>query len=142
MPVFTLVKGSIRDLAKSSFMPIPDPNKVAKRDQLSEAWVAKVREEEKEAHKIKQMIRAKKQKETQRLKEERQMNLLASPIKSCRARPSTGFRSDRSTEFSGSGSGGYSSSRPGTCNSFSPAALTQNSRPNYPTAGTIWITDV
>lgn len=136
MPIFTVAKGSIRDRAQSSFMPVPDPNKVSKRDLYNEERLAKVREEEKEAIKTKKILQEKRLKETQRQREERQMNLLTSPIKSCRSRPSTGFLSHRSPQSSGGGS------RPGTCNSFSPAALTHNNRPDYPTAGTVWITDV
>jgi hypothetical protein len=134
MPIFTVTKGSIRDKAKSSFMPVQDPTKVSKRDQLSEERGKRVLAEKKESEQIRTMIRSKKLKETQRLREERQMNALASPIKS--SRPATGFHSHRSPPVS-------SRSRPGTCNSFSPEALqTAYDRPDYPTAGTIWITDV
>jgi hypothetical protein len=140
MPTFTQVKGSVRDLAKSSFMPVKDPNKVSKRDELFEQRVRKLREEERDGEKIKTMLRTKKQKEKthrRRIEAEqrqRQMHVLASPIKS--SKPSTGFASHRSPAPP-------SSSRPGTCNSFSPAALrTAYDRPDYPTAGTIWITDV
>lgn len=134
MPIFTVAKGSIREKAKSSFMPVKDPYKVSKRDQLCEDRHNKVREEKREADQVRTMLRSKKLKETQRLREERQMNILASPIMSSRSsRPSTGFNSHRSPL----------SGRPGTCNSFSPAALkTAYDRPDYPTAGTIWITDV
>ena len=132
MPVFSLAKGSIREKAKSAFMPLPDPNFVSKRDKYAAERLEKVRAEEKEAEEIKKIQRTKKLKETQRLRELRQTNALASPIKS--SRPSTSFNSSSTP---------LPSARPGTCNSFSPAALTNAyDRPNYPTAGTIWITDV
>lgn len=131
MPVFTETKGSIRDRAKATFMPKPNPNFVSKRDKKFEDRVKKAREEEKECENIKKYRRQKKLKESQRLME-LQRSILTSPIKS--SRPSTSFTSSRSP---------VPSARPGTCNSFSPASLTNAcDRPDYPTAGTIWITDV
>lgn len=131
MPVFTEVKGSFRDKAKAAFMPKPDPNFVSKRDQKFADRVKKAQEEEKECEDIKKYRRKKKLKESERLME-LQRSILTSPIKS--SRPSTSFNSSRSP---------VPSMRPGTCNSFSPAALTSAyDRPDYPTAGKIWITDM
>mmetsp|Transcript_11525 Transcript_11525/g.18812 ORF Transcript_11525/g.18812 Transcript_11525/m.18812 type:complete len:309 (-) Transcript_11525:258-1184(-) len=131
MPVFTETKGSIRDRAKATFMPKKDPNFVSKRDKKFADRVKKSQAEEKECEDIKKYRRLKKQRESQRLME-LQRSVLTSPIKS--SRPSTSFNSSRSPA---------PSARPGTCNSFSPAALTSAyDRPDYPTAGTIWITDV
>ena len=150
MPIFTQAKGSIRAMAKSSFMPKKDPSRVSKRDELFAQRTLKLRQEEREGEKIKAILRSKKQRETQRLREERQVHALASPIKAAAAaswssRPSTGgFSSPRSSASGGPGLQHSQASRPGTCNSFSPAALKTSAyaRPDYPTAGTIWITDV
>jgi hypothetical protein len=80
-------------------MPVKDPNKVSKRDELFEQRVRKLREEERDGEKIKTMLRTKKQKEkTHRRRieaEQRQMHVLASPT-SLLDRPSTGFASYRS----------------------------------------------
>lgn len=145
MPIFTLTKGSIRDRAVSSFMPKDDPNKVSKREAQFAQRVTKVREEEKESEKVKGMIRTKKHRKRQedlakqQQWREQQWGALASPVKP--VRPATGGHGLRPQE----GSPRHcTDSRPGTCNSFSPAALKTASRdrPDYPTAGTIWLTNV
>lgn len=133
MPVFTLTKGSVRDKAKSAFMPVSDPDAISKRDQLQAERLQRLRDEERDLEKAKATVRARQQREAQRRREELQMSALASPIRPSSSHAShplsrAPLPSDRS--------------RPGTCNSFSPAALrTAYDRPDYPTAG-VWITDV
>ena len=133
MPTFTHKKGSIRDRARAQYMPVKDPNKVSKRDQYFNERTEKLQKEMVECVEIKKNIRSKKKKEAERLSElEQHMSMIASPIKS--SRPATSICSHRET---------MSLNRPGTCNTFSPAASKfAFDRPNYPTAGRIWLTDV
>lgn len=120
MPTFTHAKGSIRDKAKSSYMPKKDRNAISKREKILEDNKRRIKQEEFEAEKIKQFVRSKKLQDARRRQQEQQemqFNTLTSPI---RASTASSIHSPRLSACT-----------------FSPPA-----RENYPTAGKFWLTDI
>jgi len=131
MPVFGVVKGSFRDKAKSQYMPKKDPNHVSKKSQLFEQRKQRIMDEEKEAERIRNIMRTKKMEETnfisRREQSDQQLKALASPISP---------RSNQSTQ------------RPSTTASFRDSShkvtrpVTAIDRRAPTTAGNIWLTNL